>query len=51
MPSGPKDMLLVICQIWEDAYANGLVDSAPGMSGVVSLTEKGRRVLSSQGHA
>ncbi|SNT24686.1 hypothetical protein SAMN06265795_11912 [Noviherbaspirillum humi] len=32
--------------IWEDACADGLVDSAPGMSGRVSLTEKGRRLLS-----
>lgn len=32
--------------IWEDACTNGLVESAPGMSGVVSLTEKGRNLLS-----
>jgi hypothetical protein len=31
--------------IWEDACADGLVDSAPGMSGVVTLTEKGRNIL------
>ncbi|HEX8884437.1 MAG TPA: hypothetical protein VF797_08120 [Noviherbaspirillum sp.] len=31
--------------IWEDACADGLVDAGPGMSGVVSLSEKGRRVL------
>jgi hypothetical protein len=36
--------------IWEDACADGLVDAAPGMSGVVSLTEKGKRFLS-EGHA
>lgn len=36
--------------IWEDACADGLIDAAPGMSGVVSLTEKGRGLLS-QGHA
>ncbi len=32
--------------IWEDACADGLVDSAPGMSGVVPLTEKGKNLLS-----
>lgn len=32
--------------IWEDACADGFVDSAAGMSGMVSLTEKGRRFLS-----
>jgi hypothetical protein len=32
--------------IWEDACADGLVESAPGMSGVVSLSEKGKRLLS-----
>jgi hypothetical protein len=32
--------------IWEDACANGLVDAEPGMSGLVSLTEKGRFFLS-----
>lgn len=32
--------------IWEDACADGLVDSSPGMSGVVSLTEKGKDFLS-----
>lgn len=31
--------------IWEDACADGLVDSAPGMSGAVTLTEKGRNLL------
>ena len=31
--------------IWEDACANGLVDSAPGMAGLVTLTEKGRNFL------
>ena len=31
--------------IWEDACANGLVDSAPTVSGTVSLTDKGRRAL------
>ena len=31
--------------IWEDACANGLVDSAAGMSGLVTLTEKGRNFL------
>ncbi|MFL6716798.1 MAG: hypothetical protein ACJ8G3_10615 [Burkholderiaceae bacterium] len=31
--------------IWEDACANGLVDSAPGMSGMVTLTEKGRNFI------
>ncbi|MDB5760305.1 MAG: hypothetical protein JWM30_3594 [Burkholderia sp.] len=31
--------------IWEDACADGLVDSSPGMSGVVTLTEKGRHFL------
>lgn len=31
--------------IWEDACANGLVDSAPTVSGAVSLTDKGRRAL------
>ena len=36
--------------IWEDACADGLIDAAPGMSGVVSLTEKGRGLLS-RGHA
>jgi len=34
--------------IWEDACVDGLVDSTPGMSGIVSLTEKGRSVLSQQ---
>jgi len=34
--------------IWEDACANGLVDAAPGMSGLVSLSEKGRRLLSGE---
>jgi hypothetical protein len=32
--------------IWEDACADGLVDSAPGMSGMVTLTEKGKNLLS-----
>lgn len=32
--------------IWEDACADGLVNSAPGMLGVVSLTEKGKCFLS-----
>jgi hypothetical protein len=32
--------------IWEDACANELVNSAPGMSGLVTLTEKGRNFLS-----
>jgi hypothetical protein len=36
--------------IWEDACADGLVDAARGMSGLVSLTEKGRCFLS-QNHA
>lgn len=36
--------------IWEDACADGLISSAPGMSGVVSLTERGRNFLS-QHHA
>jgi hypothetical protein len=31
--------------IWEDACADGFVDAAPGLSGVVSLTEKGRNFL------
>lgn len=31
--------------IWEDACANGLVDSAPTVSGTVSLTDKGRCAL------
>jgi hypothetical protein len=31
--------------IWEDACADGLVDSAPGMAGAVTLTEKGRNLL------
>jgi hypothetical protein len=34
--------------IWEDACADGLVGSGPGMSGVVSLTAKGRTFLSRQ---
>jgi hypothetical protein len=32
--------------IWQDACIDGLIESAPGMSGVVSLTEKGRNLLS-----
>ncbi|RZI44161.1 hypothetical protein EGT07_01655 [Herbaspirillum sp. HC18] len=32
--------------IWEDACADGLVDAEPGMTGIVSLTEKGRNLLS-----
>ena len=32
--------------IWEDACADGLISSAPGMTGVVSLTGKGRSYLS-----
>jgi len=32
--------------IWEDACASGFVDSTAGMTGTVSLTEKGRRFLS-----
>jgi hypothetical protein len=31
--------------VWEDACADGLVDAAPGMAGVVSLTGKGRDML------
>lgn len=31
--------------IWEDACTDGLIDAAPGMQGVVSLSEKGRRFL------
>lgn len=32
--------------IWEDACADGLIDAAPGMSGRVSLSEKGSSFLS-----
>ena len=32
--------------IWEDACADGLVASEPGMFGLVTLTEKGRKLLS-----
>lgn len=32
--------------IWEDTCADGLVDAEPGMSGLVSLSQKGRRFLS-----
>lgn len=32
--------------IWEDACAEGLVDATAGMSGTVSLTEKGKNFLS-----
>lgn len=35
--------------IWEDACADGLVEAGSGMSGVVSLSEKGRRVLDTGG--
>jgi len=31
--------------IWEDACIDGLVDSTAGMSGTVSLTEKGKQLL------
>lgn len=31
--------------IWEDACADGLVDAGPGMTGIVSLTDKGRNLL------
>ena len=31
--------------IWEDACADGLLDAAPGRSGVVSLTAKGKAFL------
>ncbi|WP_211473064.1 hypothetical protein [Collimonas humicola] len=32
--------------IWEDACADGLVDSRPGKDGLVSLTAKGAQLLS-----
>jgi hypothetical protein len=32
--------------IWEDACADGLIDAAPGLSAVVSLSERGRHFLS-----
>ncbi|WP_019143134.1 hypothetical protein [Noviherbaspirillum massiliense] len=32
--------------IWEDACADGMVNAAPGMAGIVSLTEKGRNFVS-----
>ena len=32
--------------IWEDACAEGLIAAAPGMSGLVSLSDKGRSMLS-----
>lgn len=31
--------------IWEDACADGLIDSAPGMSGKVTLSAKGKELL------
>lgn len=31
--------------IWEDACADGLIDAAPGMAGVVSLSKKGQSML------
>jgi len=31
--------------IWEDACIDGFVDSTAGMSGTVSLTEKGKQFL------
>jgi len=31
--------------IWEDACADGLVDAAAGMSGMVSLTAKGKHFV------
>jgi hypothetical protein len=34
--------------VWEDACIDGLVDAAPGRSGTVFLTEKGRLFLESQ---
>lgn len=35
--------------IWEDACADGLVDAAPGMAGIVALSEKGRTFLRQNG--
>jgi hypothetical protein len=31
--------------IWEDACADGLVESGPGRIGIVSLTAKGKKIL------
>ena len=35
--------------IWEDACADGLIESGPQRDSIVSLTDKGRRQLASHG--
>jgi hypothetical protein len=36
--------------VWEDACIDGLVDCTSGQSGIVYLTEKGRRFMTQHAH-